>query len=217
MMTLIATKDVGSPALRSPGPTRVLVVLALWFFVAVGLGLSGALGGSGGPPIGLAAAVAIPVLAFAVDAWLGAPLFRAVLDLPLATVIAVQMYRIGGVFFLIAWAQGALPGGFALPAGLGDVATGLLAPFVASAVSRRTPNHRFWATAWNVVGITDLVSALFLGVTHSGSPLGLFATHPTTDSLALYPFSLIPTFLVPIAAILHAVALRRLRDGDSAR
>jgi hypothetical protein len=217
MTTLSTTERVASPALRSSGATRVLVVLALWFFVAIGLGLSGALGGRDQPPIGLAAAITIPLLAFAVDGWLGAPLFRKVLDLPLPALIAVQTYRIGGVFFLVAWAQGALPAAFALPAGLGDVAIGLLAPFVAAAVSQRTPGHRFWATAWNVAGLADLVIALFLGVTHTDSPLGIFATHPTTDALGRYPFSLIPTFLVPIAVILHALALRRLADGDSAR
>ena len=37
MTTLPTTEHVVSPALRSSGPTRVLVVLALWFFVAIGL------------------------------------------------------------------------------------------------------------------------------------------------------------------------------------
>jgi hypothetical protein len=213
MTTLSTTEHVDSPTLRASGLTRVLVVLGLWFFVAIGLGLSGALFTPGRPAIGLAAAITLPLLAFAVDARLGAPLFRKVLDLPLPTLIAIQTYRIIGVFFLVAWAQGALPAAFALPAGLGDVAVGLLAPFVAAAVSQKTPGHRFWARAWNVAGLADLVIALFDGVTHTSSPLGIFATHPTADALARYPFSLIPTFLVPIALILHVLALRRLTAG----
>jgi hypothetical protein len=192
-------------------------VLALWFFVAIGLGLSGVLGGQDRLPIGLAAAITLPLLAFAVDGWLGAPLFQTGLDLSLPTLIAVQTYRIVGVFFVVSWAQGALPAGFALPAGLGDVAIGLLAPFVAAAVSRRATGHRFWATAWNVAGLVDLVTALFLGVTHTDSPLGIFATHPTTDVMTRYPFSLIPTFLVPIALILHVLALRMLAEASSGR
>jgi hypothetical protein len=210
MTTLSTTEHVASPSMGSSGPTRVLVVVGLWFFVAIGLGLSDALGSPDGPPIGLAAAMTIPLLVFAVDGWLGGPLFGRVLDLPLPTLIAVQTYRIVGVFFVVAWAQGALPAAFALPAGLGDIAIGLLAPFVAAAVSRRTPGHRFLAMAWNVAGLVDLVSALFLGVTHTNSPLGIFVTHPATDALARYPFSLIPTFLVPIATILHVLALRKL-------
>jgi hypothetical protein len=192
----------------------VLVVLALWFFVAIALGLSGALGGEAGanrPPIGLALAMTIPLLAFVVDGRLGAPLFGPVRELPLSTLIAIQTYRIVGASFLVAsWAQSALPAAFALPAGLGDVTIGLLAPFVAAAVSRSVPGHRLWATAWNVAGLVDLASAVFLGITHTSSPLGIFATHPTTDALARYPFNLITTFLVPIAIVLHALALRQL-------
>lgn len=210
MTTLSTTEPVAAPALQTSAVTRVLISLSLWFFVAIGLGLSGALGGPDRPPIGLGAAIGLPLLAFALDGWLGRPMFRTFAALPLPTLIAVQTYRIAGVFFLVAWAQGALPGAFALPAGLGDVAIGLLAPFVAAAVVRRTPGHRTVALAWNVAGLVDLTAALFLGVTHAGGPFGVFAGHPATDALARYPFSLIPTFGVPIALILHGLALRTI-------
>lgn len=199
-----------SPQERPSEPTRLLVVSGLWFFVAIALGVTGALGGGDGPPIGLALAMTIPLLAFVVDGLVGSPLFGQVKELPLSTLVAAQTFRIVGVVFLVAWERGTLPAAFALPAGLGDVAVGLLAPFVAAAVSRGAPGHRFWAIAWNVAGLADLVSAVFLGVTHTDSPLGIFVTHPTTDALAFYPFNLITTFLVPIAIILHAIALRQL-------
>jgi hypothetical protein len=211
---LSTKKRVTSPFQRRSEPTWLLAVLALWFLVAIALGLSGALGAVDRPPIGLAVAMSAPLLAFVLDGWLGAPLFRPVRDLPLSTLVAVQTYRIVGVVFLIAWAQGALPGAFALPAGLGDVVIGLVAPFVAAAVSRSVAGHRFWAIAWNVAGLADLVFAVFLGVTHTDSRLGIFATHPTTDALARYPFNLITTFLVPIAIILHALAFRQLAAGQ---
>jgi hypothetical protein len=212
-VTALSTKE-RAPFQRPSEPTRLLVVLALWFFVAIALGVSGVLGAVEGPPIGLAVAMTTPLLAFAVDGWLGGPLFRPVRSLPLSTLVAIQTYRIVGVVFLVAWAQGALPAAFALPAGIGDTVIGLLAPFVAAAVSRRDPGHRFWAIAWNVAGLADLASAVFLGVTHTGSLLGIFATHPTTDALARYPFDLITTFLVPIAIILHVLALRQLAGGQ---
>lgn len=217
---VVSFDKMGKVCKRSPEPMRVLVVLALWFFVAIALGLTGALGGatnSGGPPIGLALAMTLPLLAFVVDGWLGAPLFGAVRELPVSTLIAIQTYRIVGASFLVAsWTQSALPAAFALPAGLGDVAIGLLAPFVAAAVSRRVQGHRFWAISWNIAGLVDLGSAVFLGVTHTSSLLGIFATHPTTDALARYPFNLITTFLVPIAIVLHALALRQLAAGQRA-
>jgi hypothetical protein len=47
--------------------------------------------------------------------------------------------RVIGVLFLIVMAQGKLPAAFALPAGLGDIAIGLAAPFVALRLWREVP------------------------------------------------------------------------------
>jgi len=196
---------------RGSALRRTLTLLMVWFFAALWLGVSGAArGGAGKPPLLLAVAVTLPLLVFAADARLGWRLFRGLAQLSLPVVMAVQTFRIGGVFFVIAWMNGELPGAFALPAGLGDIAIGAAAPFVAAAVADGRPRARSLALAWNVLGVADLVAALFLGVTHSSSSLGVFATSLTTDTLAVYPFSLIPMFLVPLAFMLHALALRRL-------
>jgi hypothetical protein len=53
----------------------------------------------------------------------------------LALLTALQGWRVIGSIFLVLWAYGQLPAVFALPAGLGDVAVGLVAPFAAIAVA----------------------------------------------------------------------------------
>jgi hypothetical protein len=196
---------------RGSGFSRTLTLLVVWFFAALWIGVSGvAQGGAGKPPLVLAAAVTVPLLVFAADARFGWRLFRGLAHLGLPALIAMQTYRIGGVFFVVAWMNGDLPGAFALPAGLGDIAIGAAAPFVAAAVANGRPRARAIALGWSVLGVADLVVALFLGVTHSRSSLGVLATSVTTDTLAVYPFSLIPMFFVPLAFMLHALALRRL-------
>ena len=55
---------------------------------------------------------------------------------PQSWVVGVQFYRVLGVIFLLLNAQGRLPSLFALPAGAGDIAVGLLAPIVALAYAR---------------------------------------------------------------------------------
>jgi hypothetical protein len=199
---------------RSAGLARTLPVLVAWFFVTVWLGVRGALGG-GGPPIGIGLALGLPLLAFALDRRFGGPLGRGLAQLDLPTLIALQTFRVGGLFFLIAWWGGTLPGGFALPAGLGDIAVGIAAPFVAAAVAARRPGARALALAWNVAGLLDLAVAVTEGVTHTGSSFGVFAGPITTDALGRYPFSLIPTFFVPLAIMLHVTALRRLGRGEA--
>jgi hypothetical protein len=200
---------------RSVGLGRTLPVLVGWFFVTVWLGVRGALGGEGGPPIGVGLAIGLPLLVFALDRRLGGPLLGGLGQLDLTTLIALQTFRVGGLFFLIAWWGGTLPGAFALPAGIGDIAIGIAAPFVAAAVAARRPGARTLALVWNVAGLLDLALAVTEGVTHTRSSFGVFAGAIPSDALGRYPFSLIPTFFVPLAIMLHLSALRLLRRGEA--
>jgi hypothetical protein len=112
--------------------------------------------------------------------------------------------RVVGVLFLIAMAQGHLPAAFALPAGLGDIAIGLAAPFVARRLAHGT--GRAAAVRFNVLGILDLAIAGIIGFLL----LGIVEVTPSTAPLTLLPLALIPTTAVPLAVTLHIVSLRRL-------
>jgi hypothetical protein len=58
--------------------------------------------------------------------------FRAIIGgIPQHWLIAIQTFRILGGVFLVRYFQGELPGVFAIPAGVGDVLTGLFALLVA--------------------------------------------------------------------------------------
>jgi hypothetical protein len=113
--------------------------------------------------------------------------------------------RVVGILFLIVMALGHLPAAFALPAGLGDIAIGLSAPFVARKLARGT--GRAGALRFNVLGILDLIVAGSIGFLL----LELVAVTPSTAPLTLLPLALVPTTAVPLAVALHIVSLRRLR------
>jgi hypothetical protein len=119
---------------------------------------------------------------------------------PPAWLIGVQTYRVLGVIFLWPFlAAGALPAGFALPAGIGDVLTGLGAPFVARAVARNLPGARAWAIRWNWFGILDLVVAVIAAVLTQ------------TTNVSRFPLVIVPLFLGPPLGILtHLYSLRNL-------
>lgn len=113
--------------------------------------------------------------------------------------------RVMGVLFLIAMIEGHLPAAFALPAGLGDIAIGLAAPFVAR---RLTHDSGRAAAVWfNVLGIVDLVVAGIMGFLLTR----VVEVTPSTVPLQLLPLVLVPTVAVPLALTLHIVSLRRLR------
>ena len=210
-MENVVTPDQG----RATALATTLSLVVGWFLLSVWLALHDPFGAPGQPPFGIAIILAVPLAVFALDSRLHGPLFDGLRRLDLASLIAVQAYRIGGVFFLVAWRAGTLPGAFALPAGFGDLAVGLSAPFVAAAVAARRRGARALAWTWNIVGLADLANALFAGVTHSRSALGVFAGSLPSDAVGRYPLSLIPIFFVPLAILLHIAAMRRLRAAPA--
>jgi hypothetical protein len=159
-----------------------------------------------GTLLGLLLATRIPVVARI----LAAPNTPARLVMP-------HTLRVVGVTFLLVMAQGHLPAVFALPAGLGDIATGLAAPFVAWRLARGGGRPR--AVWFNLFGLLDLVVALSIGFLAGLGPWRPLAVTPSTEPLSLLPLALVPTVAVPLALALHLVSLRRLRaaaqpEGD---
>jgi hypothetical protein len=124
-----------------------------------------------------------------------------------------QTWRVGGIVFLILYLQGALPGVFALPAGLGDFAIGITAPVVAWYWKPPFPRKTF--VVWNLLGSLDLVTAVSLGVLASASPAGLLAGDVSTRLMGQFPLSLIPAFFVPLFLILHLISLIRVGKAAS--
>ncbi len=137
-----------------------------------------------------------------------------------AVLAAIQVLRLVGGAFLVLLAIDELPPGFALPAGIGDVLVGVLAPFVAYALWRR-PDTRVLGIAFNTLGLLDLVVAIPVGLIHSPGRLQLIVTDPDTGILGMLPMALIPTFVVPLALVLHVASMRLLvapvKPSDSHR
>jgi hypothetical protein len=200
------------------GKVFAAVVLAAWLALIVALGATQALTvPPGTPPYPIALAVGAPLVLFFAAFWLSAA-FRswvAAIDLPL--IAALEGWRWAGFGFLTLWAYGVLPGAFAWPAGLGDMAIGFTAPWVVLALVRRPgfAASRLFA-AWNLLGILDLVAAVsnaaIIQSLASGAPGEI-----TVAPMAVLPLLLIPGYLVPLFIMLHVAALfrrRQLRTGS---
>jgi hypothetical protein len=136
----------------------------------------------------------IPVVARA----LAAPGMASRLELPHAP-------RVVGVVFLFYLALGHLPALFALPAGLGDITTGIAAPLVARRVAQGTGRR---AALWfNAFGMIDLVVALTLGAL---TGFALLNVTPSSAPISELPLALIPTATVPVFFVLHIAAVSTL-------
>ncbi len=109
------------------------------------------------------------------------------------------------------------------PAGLGDMAIGVTAPWVALALTR---NPRFATSkpfvAWNIFGIFDFaVLAVGMGaIAPLIFPRLLQTVTPqmmTAAPMRHLPLSMVPSFLVPMFTIFHLIALFQTRRAQVSR
>lgn len=210
------------PALTSSRDTAsarrlVRLALATWFAAIFALGSLGFfMGPVGAPPLRIVLGFALPVAVF-LALYFASPAFRqTVLEADLRFVTAVHAWRAGGLDFLSLYTWGVLPGLFAWPAGLGDIAIGLTAPALVLALARNpavAQSRRF--VVWNLLGILDLAVALTMGAIGTGFIPGL-APGVSTAPMSQMPLVLIPAFLVPLFVMLHLTALFQVRRRSAA-
>ena len=122
-----------------------------------------------------------------------------IFSIPLSWIIILQVYRTVGVVFLLAWSTGFLPSGFAIPAGIGDILTGIFAIPASYMLYKKKRYARPVAIGVTIFGIADFVMAITIGVSISPSVL--------QNTFLL----MIPAFLVPLALVAHMFALIRLK------
>jgi hypothetical protein len=195
---------------------RVSVFLALavpyvlWLSIMWSAAINGAFQLGYFPPR-LPFAIFVPIIV-GVPLLLGSRRVGELLDaMPASWLVGLQVYRVFGGGFLVAWALGAIPGIFGLPAGIGDVATGLLALPVAYRLAARNGDAYRVATAWNIFGLTDFAIAVGIGLAIAPGPFQLIVPSIPNTAAGTYPTVLIPAFAVPSSILLHALSLRQLR------
>ena len=159
------------------------------------------------PPVGVTLFLVLVVLAACL---LASPSLRRLLTNQ-RNLILLNLWRLVGVVFLMLMANGQMPALWALPAGIGDVIVGVVAPWIARDVE--TAQGRRRAIIFNLFGMADLVVAVGLGTMTSPGPTEVFRTTPSSALATQFPLVLVPTFLVPLAFALHIVSLSQLLGG----
>jgi hypothetical protein len=130
--------------------------------------------------------------------------------MPATWLVALQFYRIFGSQWLAYWLRGLLPALWALPAGTGDVLTGLFAVPAAIALAAGTTEGRKAAILWNLFGLADFAVAITLGMMITPGPFQLIFPSGPNIGLDGYPNVLTPAFVVPSSILLHVLSLRQL-------
>jgi hypothetical protein len=215
----LATRPVGEFQNNAQGRTGRLITGPVAIGLAVWAGLAALVAQAGvfqieigGIPVAIVAAITIPVIGFLV-AWRAVPAVRAFVEAQdLALLTALQGWRVIGAVFIFLWAYAQLPAVFALPAGLGDVAVGLIAPFAAIAVALEVPGWRRAANGVVVAGLADFAVAVITGIGSIEGNFLSFAGAPSNAIINALPLVLIPGFLVPVFIILHVMAIIKIQS-----
>jgi hypothetical protein len=118
--------------------------------------------------------------------------------------VAAQTYRIFGVVFLWGVSQRILHPAFGIPTGVGDILVGATAIPFAYFLWKGFSWSKYALVIWSVLGITDLVNAVSLGLITSE-----FSSSAMTIPLSI----LVPTVVTPpLALTLYGITLYRLRN-----
>jgi len=145
-------------------------------------------------------AFAAPILLFLATERIFPDVRARVTSVSPVLLISMNGWRFIGLGFLMANVEGLLPGGFAWPAGLGDIIMAITAPLVATRVAA-DDRFRFSTVfpLWNLFGIADFLDAVLLGTLYN------------TGLMQRLPLVLIPCFFVPLLFIVHITLLQQRR------
>jgi hypothetical protein len=183
-------------------------LLGLW----VGIATAGSAAGWAAlarpfPIMGLfvVAPLTIAVLA---TAWPGAR--KAMLGLPLPLLVGLNVGRVFAVLFVLVAAEGRMSGPFPHSAGWGDIISGVVAlPLIW--LAREPARNKAVLHLWNAFAMLDLVVAIVLGVMSAPGSIFQIVPDPGSEAMTRLPFSFVPTVLVPIWMVLHAIIWVKLR------
>jgi hypothetical protein len=216
VITIIALGLIWLGAARMPASARsryatagaLSAVLFAWLAVAQYLG-EAATTGTTLPTV--LSGLLIPPTVAAIGLWRSESIARLVSAIPLHWIVAAQIYRVAGGIVLVLWADGRMPWQFALPAGIGDVATASLAVVVAALLARNAVGAHRVTYAWCLFGIADIVVATIMGAMTSAAGAHLLGLEAPNLLIASYPLVMHPLYGVPLALMLHGLVLWRLR------
>jgi hypothetical protein len=128
----------------------------------------------------------------------------------LESLVGLHLFRLIGVFFVLLALHDALPKPFAFIAGFGDMFTAVCSVFVANAIRAKKVYAHKLAFIWNLFGTIDI---LFTAVAANVlTKLSINNGTMGVDSLAVFPFCIIPAFAPPMILLLHWTIFKKIKS-----
>jgi len=127
----------------------------------------------------------------------------------LQSLVKLHIFRMIGVFFILFAFYNVLPKTFALIAGIGDIVIAITSIYVAKAIETHKKFAKTLTIAWNIFGAIDILfTAIAANVlTKFSIDTGVMGV----DTLAKFPFCIIPAFAPPTILFLHWLISKKLK------
>jgi hypothetical protein len=90
-----------------------------------------------------------------------------------------------------------------------DILAGITAPIVAWLAHRNKVSKTF-LVLWNIACLGLLINIVTIAILSMPTPFQYFTNEPSNTIVTVFPIVLLPTFLVPLAYMLHFFSLRQL-------
>jgi hypothetical protein len=140
-------------------------------------------------------------------------LLRAV---KLESLIALHVFRLLGVFFLLLTIYKLLPLDFGISGGAGDILTAIFAIPLARRVAKKKPGSLTLVYIWNIFGALDIINIMVLAVI--GAKNAAATGNQGSMEMTIFPFVWLPAFAPATILFLHYLIFRKLRqDAHSNR
>jgi hypothetical protein len=128
----------------------------------------------------------------------------------ISDLISLHIFRLIGSAFIILALYDSLPKTFAFIAGFGDVITAITSIFVVFAIKNKAKYTRKLIFVWNTFGLIDIITTAILANVYT--KISIDTGVMGVDTLAKFPFSLIPAFAPPTIIFLHVLIYRKLKN-----
>lgn len=140
---------------------------------------------------------------------------RLALAFPLWLLLGTQCFRIVVELFLHQlWLAGLIPKMLTFEGANVDIFIGASAPLIAWLATRGHSGLKP-ALIWNWVGLLVLANVVVRAVLTAPGPLNRLHTEVPNQMIGTFPFMYVPGFFVPLAVVLHLLAIRALRTKSA--
>lgn len=193
------------------------ILLLGWMTVITGLAVNDTfVTGPGEAPLAILLSFAATFSIFSV-AYMSIPTFRDyILRLDMRFLIMLHSWRMLGMGFVMLYLFDQLPGLFAYLAGFGDALTAIVAVFLAYALfSNKQGVSKNWIWRWNTFGLVDFIVAVSVGILTRTDALLAPASGVNSDLMTVFPFVIIPGFLVQVFALTHIIIYLQLKNNHA--